>query len=135
MNASSAARHRPKDETAGSPQRSPRQLTGAVLSFDLGQEIASLQQESAWQTGDRNSRTLVGGPRLRAVLVVLKEGARIKQHQTDGWVTIQTLQGYVRVETMDETVDLTAGRLLTLESGVPHDVSGVEQSAFLLTIG
>ena len=134
MDTTSSSRARPDRQTAGSPQRSARQLAGAVLSFDLAQEIASLQQEESWHQGDRNARTLVQEPGLRVVLTLLKEGARIREHRTDGSVTIQTLQGYVRLETPDETIDLLPGRLLTLRPGVPHDVDGVEQSAFLLTI-
>ena len=50
-------------------------------------------------------------------------------------MVIQTLEGYVRVESPGETTDLVAGRLLSLQPEVPHDVDAIEQSAFLLTIG
>jgi quercetin dioxygenase-like cupin family protein len=129
-----ASRSRPPGETAGSQQRSSRRLVGAALSFDLLQEADSLRQEESWQRGDRNARTLLEEPGLRIVLTGIKEGARIREHRTKGWVSIQTLEGYIRVESPDETVDMVAGRLLALEPGVPHDVVGIEQSVFLLTI-
>ena len=44
------------------------------------------------------------------------------------------LQGYVRVESPAETIDLLAGRLMTLQPGVPHDLEAIELSAFLLTV-
>jgi quercetin dioxygenase-like cupin family protein len=134
MDTTPSSHERPEHQTAGSPQRPARQLAGAVLSFDLMGEIASLQQEESWRRGDRNARTLVEEPGLRVVLTVLRGGARIREHRTDRWVTIQTLQGYIRVETPDETVDLLPGRLVTLRPGVPHDVDAIELSAFLLTI-
>ena len=134
MDHQSTSRSRVPSETAGSPQRSPRRLAGAVLSFDLAQEITSLQQEGSWQRGDRNARTLVEEPGLRIVLTVLKAGARIREHRTDRAVAIQTLQGYVRVESPAETIDLLAGRLMTLQPGVPHDLEAIELSAFLLTV-
>jgi quercetin dioxygenase-like cupin family protein len=109
-------------------------LVGPVLSFDLAQELAVLQQEGSWQRGDRNARTLVQEPGLRIVLTVLKTGARIREHQTDRPVVIQTLQGYIRVEAPDETIDLLVGRLMTLQPGVPHNLEAIELSAFLLTI-
>jgi quercetin dioxygenase-like cupin family protein len=121
-------------ETTGSPQRPARQLVGAVLSFDLAQETATLQQEESWQRGDRNARTLVQEPSLRIVLTVLKTGARVREHQTDHPVVIQTLKGYIRVESPDETIDLLTGRLMTLQPGVAHDLEAIELSAFLLTI-
>jgi quercetin dioxygenase-like cupin family protein len=120
--------------TADSPRRSANPLVGPVLSFDLAQEIAVLQQEASWQRGDRNARTLVQEPNLRIVLTVLKGGARIHEHKTDRPVMIQTLRGYVRVESPDETIDLLAGRLMTLQPDVPHDLEAIELSAFLLTI-
>ena len=134
MDTTPSSHERPERRTAGSPQRPARQLAGAVLSFDLMGEIASLQQEESWRRGDRNARTLVEEPGLRVVLTVLRGGARIREHRTDGWVTIQTLRGYIRVETPDETIDLLPGRLVTLRTGVPHDVDAIELSAFLLTI-
>jgi quercetin dioxygenase-like cupin family protein len=121
-------------ELAGSPQRPAHQLVGPVLSFDLAQEIATLRQEASWQRGDRNARTLVAEPSLRIVLTVLKTGARIREHRTDSPVVLQTLQGYIRVESPDETIDLLAARPLALEPGVPPDVEAIEQSAFLLMI-
>jgi quercetin dioxygenase-like cupin family protein len=125
---------RPRGETAGSPQRPARRLAGSALSFDLAHEVATLQQEETWRRGDRNARTLVEESGLRVVLTVLRAGTRIREHRTDGWVTIQTLEGYIRVESTAETLDLVAGRLLALEPSEPHDVAAIEQSAFLLTI-
>lgn len=135
MGTTPSSLERPGHQTAGSPQRPARQLAGAVLSFDLMAEIASLQREESWRRGDRNARTLVEEPGLRVVLTVLRGGARIREHRTDGRVTIQTLRGYVRVESPEETIDLLVGRLMTLQPGVPHDLEAIELSAFLLTVG
>jgi quercetin dioxygenase-like cupin family protein len=33
------------------------------------------------------------------------------------------------------SIELTAGQLLAVESGIRHDVEAIEDSAFLLTIG
>src|SRR4029079_11680728 len=98
MDHESTSRSREPNETAGSPRRPARQLAGAVLSFDLAKEIASLQQDTSWQRGDRTARTLVEEPGLRIGLTVLKAAARIRGHRTDRPVAIQTLEGYVRVE-------------------------------------
>jgi quercetin dioxygenase-like cupin family protein len=132
-NQSTSQPHLPS-AAAGGPQRSERPLVGSVLSFDLAQEIAALQQEETWHRGDRNARTLVQEPTLRIVLTVLKGGARIREHRTDRPVVLHTLQGYVRVESPNETIALLDGRLMTLQPGVPHDLEAIELSAFLLII-
>ena len=134
MDEASTSRTRSVGETGGSPQRPPRRLTGSALSFDLAQEVATLHQEETWHRSDRNARTLIEEPGLRVVLTVLRAGTRIREHRTDGWVVIQTLEGYIRVQSPAETLDLVGSRLLGLQPGVPHDVEAIEQSAFLLTI-
>ncbi len=44
------------------------------------------------------------------------------------------LTGKLRLHLPDQTVELPAGRLLTLERALPHDVEALEESSFLLTI-
>ena len=129
-------RDRPLGETSGSSQRPSRRLAAASLDFDLQTELTSLKQEASWERGDRNARTLVEEPGFRVTLTVLKAGTRIREHRTDGWVSIHTTRGHLRVHTPGGDVDLPGGHLLVLDRGVTHDVEAVdEESAFLLTVG
>jgi quercetin dioxygenase-like cupin family protein len=109
-------------------------LAEAVLRFDLGAEIASLKCEASWQGGDRNARTLVEEPNLRLVLVVMKYGARLREHQTNGRVTVHTLEGRVQMRFPGRTAVLLPGQLLTIDRDVAHDLEALEESAFFLTI-
>lgn len=128
-------RDRPLGETSGSEQRPARHLADASMAFDLEAELASLKQEPSWQRGDRNGRTLVEEAGLRVTLIGMKAGTKIKEHQTDGWVTIHTTAGRIRVQVAEEMVDLPVGRVLVLDRGVRHDVEAVgQESAFLLTV-
>lgn len=127
-------RDRPPGETGGSSQRSARQLAAPLLTFDLSQEIASLKQEPSWQRGDRNARTLVQEPGFRLVLTVLKAGAHMQDHRAAGWASVHGLEGHLRLESGEHSVDLSVGHLLVLEPQVVHSVEAVEESAFLLSI-
>src|SRR5205809_777758 len=51
---STHTRLRPLGKTSGSDQRPARELTGAAMKFDVGGELATLQQELSWRRGDRN---------------------------------------------------------------------------------
>jgi len=104
------------------------------LDFDLGTELASLEQEPSWVRGDRNARTLVEEPAFRLTLTALKAGVKIREHRTDGWLSIQATQGHLRIHLPQREVDLAVGHVVVLEPGVPHDVEALEESAFLLTI-
>lgn len=109
-------------------------LTGPVLQFDLTAEAEQLRQEDAWTTALRNAKTLVKYPDLRVVLIALKAGARMEGHKADGSISIQGLTGKLNVHLSQQTVEVPAGRLLTLERALPHDVEALEDSCFLLTI-
>jgi quercetin dioxygenase-like cupin family protein len=134
MGERSEPRTHPSDETGGSPQRPPRQVAAAVLSFDLAAELQSLRQEPSWRDGSRNARTLVKEGELRVVLTAMKAGSRLREHRSSGAVSVQTLEGRLRLEISGQVVELPAGCLLALEPDVPHDVEALEESAFLLTV-
>jgi quercetin dioxygenase-like cupin family protein len=108
-------------------------LEDVFMEFDLSTEIERLKEETAWSSG-HNARTLVKYDDLRVVLIALDAGARMQEHRSAGRISIQVLAGHVQVTASARTFSLRAGGLLTLDREVPHDVEGMEQSAFLLTI-
>jgi quercetin dioxygenase-like cupin family protein len=125
---------RPRGQTEGSRERAARQVSGSAAVFDLGAEVEALQRESSWQQGDRNAKTFLKESGLRVVLTVLKAGAQVKEHRVPGPATVQTLSGRISLRLPDQTVELTAGRLLMLPSDLPHDVEALEESTFLVAI-
>jgi quercetin dioxygenase-like cupin family protein len=108
-------------------------LTAPLLTFDLGGEIQQLRSEGRWQSG-HTAKTLAKYPDFRVVLIVMKTGGRLEKHRTEGRISVQTLQGRIQFSTAERAVELTDGQMLTLEHDIPHDVEGLVDSAFLLTI-
>ncbi len=113
--------------------RQPVPTSGTLLSFDLSKEVDRLLSEQPWQA-EHTANTIAKYPDLRVVLVALKAGGRLHKHQTAGRISIQTLSGEIRVHVEDRVVEMPAGRLLTLEHNVAHDVEAETNSVFLLTI-
>jgi len=109
-------------------------LAGPLLEFDLTAEVRQLRQEDAWTETSRNTKTLVKYPDLRIVLITLKAGGRMEDHQTEGSLAMHCLTGKLRLLLPHQSVELLAGSLLTLERALPHDVEALEDSSFLLTI-
>jgi quercetin dioxygenase-like cupin family protein len=48
---------------------------------------------------------------------------------------LRVLEGRVRLTLRDRTLEMSPGDLTSLAPNLAHEVSGVEDSAFLLTIG
>lgn len=128
---------RPLKRTSVKPRRAGHPvpgLTGRVLQFDLAGETEQLRREDPWKTTSRNAKTLVKYSDLRIVLIAMKGGARMEGHKANESISIQALTGKLRLRLPKQTVELFPGRLLTLESALPHDVEALEDSSFLLTI-
>lgn len=134
MIAAHPSQSHPPGETTGTSERAPQRMAGPVLAFDLAHEVAQLHEQTAWHQGDRNAKTLVKEADLRIVLIALRAGSRMEEHQAAGGISVQTLTGHLRLQTAGSDVDLPIGRMVSLERDVPHTVEALEESAFLLTI-
>lgn len=108
-------------------------LAAPLLRFDLESEIQQLRSEGRWQTG-HTAKTLAKYADFRVVLVVMKPEGRLEKHRTEGRISVQTLVGQLRFRTAEQSVELSAGQMVTLERDIPHDVEALSDSAFLLTI-
>lgn len=108
-------------------------LTAPLLTLDLNREIEQLRSEGRWQSG-HTAKTLAKYPDFRVVLVVIKAGGRLEKHRTEGRIAVHTLDGRIRFSTGERSLELAAGQMLMLEHDIPHDVEGVVDSAFLLTV-
>jgi quercetin dioxygenase-like cupin family protein len=111
-------------------------LAEPLLRFDLRQEIQELRREDSWgrETG-RSSKTLAKYPDFRIVLVLMKAATHMDEHRAEARISIQALVGKIRLHLpKQEPLELSAGQLLALDCGVPHDVEALEESAFLLTV-
>jgi len=120
--------------TTGSDERPAQLLEGAMLRFDLPAELEALEAEPTWELSDRNAITLVKEGDLRLTLTRLKSGARMDEHRTDGFSCLQVLEGALRVVVKGDAQELGIGEVIVMGRDVPHEVTALEDSAFLLTI-
>jgi len=109
-------------------------LTAPLLTFNLGKEVERLRREEHWLKDGRISETLVKYSDFRIVLISMQAGTLMREHTADARISIHGLSGRLMVQLPEKTVEISAGDLLVLEKCLPHDVSAVEESAFLLSI-
>jgi quercetin dioxygenase-like cupin family protein len=78
--------------------------------------------------------SLVNWPNLKIIIVAMPAGLSWPQHSTPGRISVQVLNGRIRMKALEQTFELGGGKVLALESSIIHDVEALEDSEFLLTI-
>ena len=105
------------------------------VTFDLVEIARELQDELSDLSKGQAARTLVRTPDLRIVVIALRPGKKMVEHHANVTVSVHTLIGHIRLQLADRRVELPAGRLVVLGSGLPHDVVAETDSTFVLTLG
>ena len=111
-----------------------RHLDDSIIVLDLESQLKEIKLEDAWDLHGHNARTIVKHPDFRIVLIAMKTGTRIPKHNADREISVQVLQGHLRLHIARRAVDLTVGQLIALDQGLPHDIEAMKESAFLLSI-
>ena len=114
--------------------RPDRPAVTPLLHVRINEQLERLKREPTWSAGERNAITLTKEPTLRLVLIALKKGAKLHEHQAGGPITIQALSGSLRVHALGHSQELGPGEIVVLESAIEHEVEAIEESALLLTL-
>jgi quercetin dioxygenase-like cupin family protein len=101
--------------------------------FDLAQEMIDSERTKPWQNG-HTARTLFKKADFRMVLISMEKGSILKEHHADGTISVQVLKGSIRFIAQGEAHILQEHGVVTLGASIKHQVEGLEDAAFLLTI-
>jgi len=107
-------------------------LSAEHMLIDLGEVVTELHGTSGAQ--DRAAVTLVKQAGMSIVLTHLHKGGVLREHGAPGPASVQVLDGQVRFQIGDESVEAGAGRLVAFDGGVRHSVEALEDATLLLTI-
>lgn len=120
------------DATLNRPE-GDRVLDALYVFVDIPDFIRQLKEEPAWKKNDRNGITVFKTDNLTMVLTVLHDRATINDNKVDGLVTLQVIEGMLRINTMDGDIDLKEKQLISLHSNEPHSIEALSECAFLLS--
>jgi len=81
-----------------------------------------------------NPKVLVNEPQMRIVLLCLRAGQEVPEHQTNGPVNVQAISGRVTFYDGAEPCEMSPGMLIRVEAGRPHQVVSHQDSALLVTL-
>ena len=104
-------------------------------AFPLMSMAEKLMEEATSATSGRASLTLAHGVEMTMVLVVLKAGTTLEEHQAPAAATVITLSGNIIFTTSGEKIALEQGEAVTFTADVLHAVYASEDSALLILIG
>ena len=120
--------------TSGSDDREARAVMERLMVFDVAAEIERLRGEEEWAERDRNSRTLAKEIDFRVLLTVMRDGARLSEEDGDARVSMQVVDGTVRLDVGGDEQALRAGALAVVDAGTPWSLTADGDCAVLVTL-
>ena len=116
-------------------RRPADRISAPVITLNIDSELKALRHSAAYRRNDHASVAIVNRVGLGAVLVALPKGGRLKEHRTARPIMLRVLEGAIRVSLKDRVIEMGQGDLTALAPHLAHEVRGIEDSAFLLTMG
>ncbi len=111
-----------------------RMLNAKLVEIDLNEYITKLKQETTWAESDRNSITVFKSDTSTIVLIGMHENAKLKEHSAIGNITVQVLDGEIEFFVQQQIHSMGKGKMIALEANIPHSVTALKESFFLLTL-
>jgi quercetin dioxygenase-like cupin family protein len=102
---------------------------------DLVAVASQIRLEASYQRGGHGAHTVLREDDLRVVVLAMKAGAVIPEHQAQATGSLQAIAGRVRLSFAARSVELSIGQLVAIERGARHSVEALEESALVLTLG
>ena len=110
-----------------------RVLDASYVFIDVNEFTRQLREEEAWHKNDRNSITVYKTDQLTMVVVCLHEKAVLKNNVVDGIVTVQVVEGKIKIETPDGDIELKPNQVVTFHRCIDHSIEALDETVLILT--
>ncbi len=80
------------------------------------------------------TKALVKTDSFEAIRLVLKAGEVLPAHKVSGRFTLQCIEGRVRIDLANKSVELSSHQWIYFDIGAEHGLRALEDSSLLLTI-
>jgi len=111
-----------------------RVIDAPMVAVDLSEAMKQVKKEASWGNSDRNAITVFKSNGMRIVLIALHKGAVMNTHTAQGIISVQVLEGKMIFATDIRSSELIKEQMLVLHEGIPHSVTAIEETTFLLTL-
>ena len=110
-----------------------RVIDGDALVRHLTQAERTIDQGLVAKHG-RSARTLVKEGPLRLTLIALGPGGDLPEHEADGPISVQVVEGQFLFSAAGREYPLREGDVLVVAAGVRHSARSENGGTFLLTV-
>ena len=121
-------------ESSGHEYLKEHEISGAVLLLNIDSESKDVLAAAKAAGIGHAAKTLVKDGPLRSIILGLRGGALLRDHEAPGPVSIHVLSGGVAVTSPGRTDSLKAGAAVVFGSPVSHSLEASEDSVVLVTI-
>jgi len=110
-----------------------RVLDAPVVFIDIPAFVEQLKNEKAWEKNDRNAITVFKSETVTIVVSALQAAAQLNDNNVDEFVTIQVLEGNIRVTTQEGDIDMKEKNIVTFHPGIEHSIHSITDAIVLIT--
>lgn len=111
-----------------------RVIDAPYVFIDLPAFIDQIKREKAWEKNDRNGITVFKSSELTLVITALQAAATLDHNNVQAHMTIQVIEGDMRIATTDGDVNMKNGNVMAFHPGVPHTIHAITDVILLITI-
>ncbi len=111
-----------------------RVIDAPYVFVDIPAVIEQIKREKAWEKNDRNGITVFKSSELTLVVTALQAAAAIDHNNVQAHMTVQVIEGDVRVVTTDGDVDMKSGNMIAFHPAIPHTIHAITDVILLITI-
>lgn len=119
-----ATRNRPEGD---------RVLDAPYVYANIPAFIKQVKEEESYGKSDRNAITVFKTDNMTIVVLALKEGAVIKDNIVEGLLSVQVLEGAIKLETLEGDGDMGEQHLMIFHPGIPHSLEARLDTVLLIT--
>lgn len=102
--------------------------------IDLDEALRQLRNEPHEPVDGHRQITIAHREGFSLILFDFEKGATIPEHQVQGEVTIQVLDGKLQIATSKNEHKVGSGEVLILKPEVTHDVRAIEDTSMFMTV-
>lgn len=122
-----------RNEATHNRPEGDRVIDAPYVFVDIHAFVDQLKNEKAWEKNDRNGITVFKSEKMTMVVTAMQAAAELGHDSVNAFMTVQVMEGDVRVSTTEGEVDMRNGNIIAFHPGIPHTLHAITDIILLIT--